>query len=91
MTKYHFSPAYKSPTITAADLQCELAAELGSPHAVRLHDGTSLELVGYGVTLALTTETNGNVVCATAFVSADTNVEDVVAMCKALNDVGWAL
>jgi len=88
--EYFFCPGDEALAVTAGDLGRELAAELGSPHAVRLHEGrTRLELVDFGITLTLTAEENGNIIVAAAVIPASTDVTHVVAMCRAFRNIGW--
>jgi len=88
--EFFFCPGDEALAASAEDLQRELVAELGSPHTVHLHEGgTRLQLVDFGITLTLTAEQNGNVLCAATVIPASTDIRHVVAMCRAFRDLGW--
>jgi len=90
VNEYFFCPGDEALATTAEGLRRALDAKLGSPHAVRLLEGeTKLELVDFGITLTLTTDQNGTVICAATATPASTDIKYVVTMCRAFRDLGW--
>lgn len=87
-----FRPESDTAASSANELRQGLAAELGSPHAAAIReDGTSLELVDFGISLSLAFDEKGDLIAAAATLPSNVDFGHVAQFCKALLGVGWTL